>query len=364
MEGSIKQGLSRRRNPNFQPIRSHRVCQDSIWASRSCRNLGSGTSGHQLEVLTLLTACILKKWKWVEFWYKFLKLVVIPLIHLLHVDNSTGGNMVGYTKLFHAADFVHKHVRLKHLDLVMDLTSKVREELYFYNYMNDTDAPGGQPVMQQPLPRDMPQRDDRGNHHRRDQERIDRNGGGGGDDERFDKTENSPSRDVQSNTTGGGGDPDEPIYDTYGGAGGSGLHGAQFPSDLAPPPPVLMHVPGAGPLGPFVPAPPEVAMRMLREQGGGPFEGTVARNGRVGPTPIIAVSPAFQPDPRRVRSYRDLDAPEDEVTLTARQWRCESHSGCSFCKNSGDYIKQCRKCVTTARCGGTSQGCQISELEV
>ncbi|XP_026433012.1 uncharacterized protein LOC113330415 isoform X1 [Papaver somniferum] len=76
MEGSIKQGLSRRRNPNFQPIRSHRVCQDSIWASRSCRNLGSGTSGHQLEVLTLLTACILKKWKWVEFWYKFLKLVV------------------------------------------------------------------------------------------------------------------------------------------------------------------------------------------------------------------------------------------------------------------------------------------------
>ncbi|XP_026433238.1 serrate RNA effector molecule-like isoform X5 [Papaver somniferum] len=107
-------------------------------------NLGSGTSGHQLEVLTLLTACILKKWKWVEFWYKFLKLV--------------GGNMVGYTKLFHAAEFVHKHVRLKHLDLVMDLTSKVLEELYFYHYMNDTDAPGGQPVMQQPLPRDMPQR--------------------------------------------------------------------------------------------------------------------------------------------------------------------------------------------------------------
>ncbi|KAI3924223.1 hypothetical protein MKW98_032424 [Papaver atlanticum] len=243
----------------------------------------------------------------------------------------------GCTKLFHAAEFVHKHLRLKHLDLVMDLTSKVREELYFYNYMNDTDAPGGQPVMQQPLPREMPQRrrqnldnqrlrDDRGNHHRRDHERIDRNGGG---DERFDKTEHSPSRDVQSNTTGGGGamdgrggDPDEPMYDTYGGAGGPGLHGAQFPSDLAPPPPVLMPVPGAGPLGPFVPAPPEVAMRMLREQGGAPFEGTGARNGRVGPqvigggpTPIIAVSPAFRPDPRRLRSYQDLDAPEDEVTV-------------------------------------------------
>ncbi|XP_026396194.1 serrate RNA effector molecule-like isoform X2 [Papaver somniferum] len=239
--------------------------------------------------------------------------------------------MVGCTKLFHAAEFVHKHLRLKHLDLVMNLTSKVREELYFYNYMNDTDAPDGQPVMEQPLPRDMPQRsrmdnqrlrDDCGNYHRKDQERVDRKGGGGGDDERFDKTENSPSRDVQSNRIGGGGDPDELMYDTYGGAGGSGLYGAQFLSDLAPPPPVLMPVTGAGRLGPFVHAPPKVAMRMLREQGGNPFEGTVARNGRVrpqviggGPTPIIDVSLAFRPDPRRLRSYQDLDAPEDEVTV-------------------------------------------------
>ena len=37
---------------------------------------------------------------------------------------------------------------------------------------------------------------------------------------------------------------------------------APFPSDM-PPSPVLIPVPGAGPLGPFVPAPPEVAMWIL-----------------------------------------------------------------------------------------------------
>lgn len=44
----------------------------------------------------------------------------------------------------------------------------------------------------------------------------------------------------------GGGDPDEPMYDAYGGGGGPGMHGAPFPSDIHPPPPVLMPVPGAG----------------------------------------------------------------------------------------------------------------------
>lgn len=41
----------------------------------------------------------------------------------------------GCTKLFHAAEFVHKHLKLKHPELVMELTSKVREDLYFHNYM-------------------------------------------------------------------------------------------------------------------------------------------------------------------------------------------------------------------------------------
>ncbi|KAJ6897176.1 serrate RNA effector molecule-like isoform X2 [Populus alba x Populus x berolinensis] len=58
----------------------------------------------------------------------------------------------GCTKLFHAAEFVHKHLKLKHPELVMELTAKVREELYYQNYMNDSDAPGGTPVMQQSMP--------------------------------------------------------------------------------------------------------------------------------------------------------------------------------------------------------------------
>ena len=57
------------------------------------------------------------------------------------------------------------------------------------------------------------------------------------------------------------------------------------------------------PLGPFVPAPPDVAMRMIREQGGPPpFEGG-GRNGRPGghgPAPIL-ISPALRQDPRRLR---------------------------------------------------------------
>ncbi|CAI9774547.1 unnamed protein product [Fraxinus pennsylvanica] len=94
---------------------------------------------------------------------------------------------------------------------------------------------------------------------------------------------------------------------------------AKIISKKLPPPPVLMPVPGAGPLGPFVPAPPEVAMRMLQDQGGPSlFEGS--RNGRSGPqlsgpAPIIALPPSFRQDPRRLRSYNDLDAPEDEVTV-------------------------------------------------
>ncbi|KAG8095312.1 hypothetical protein GUJ93_ZPchr0012g18794 [Zizania palustris] len=58
----------------------------------------------------------------------------------------------GCTKLFHAPEFVHKHLRLKHPELVLELTSKVREDLYFQNYMNDPNAPGGTPVMQQSVP--------------------------------------------------------------------------------------------------------------------------------------------------------------------------------------------------------------------
>ncbi|KAL2507385.1 Serrate RNA effector molecule [Forsythia ovata] len=223
----------------------------------------------------------------------------------------------GCTKLFHASEFVHKHLKLKHTDLALELTSKVREELYFENYMNDENAPGGTPIMQPSILKEKPQRrrpgpdnritDERGSRRERDNRA---NGS-----EQFDMLENPQSGDFPSNNDGApGNNSDEPMFDTY---GGQGIHVAPFPSDI--PPPVLMPVPGAGPLGPFVPAPPEVAMRMFRDQGGpSPFDG--GRNGRSGPqvsgpSPIIALPPTFRQDPRRLRSYNDLDAPEDEVTV-------------------------------------------------
>ncbi|CAA7045106.1 unnamed protein product [Microthlaspi erraticum] len=59
----------------------------------------------------------------------------------------------------------------------------------------------------------------------------------------------------------------------------------------------LMPVPGAGPLGPFVPAPPEYAMQLFRNPSGGPnnppFEG--GSGGRGGPAPFL-LSPAFRQD--------------------------------------------------------------------
>ncbi|XP_022731197.1 serrate RNA effector molecule-like isoform X2 [Durio zibethinus] len=221
----------------------------------------------------------------------------------------------GCTKLFHAAEFVHKHLKLKHPELVMELTSKVREELYFQNYMNDPDAPGGTPVMQQPVLKDKPQRrkilenrlkDERGSRRERDN-RV--NGS-----DRYDRSENPQSSDFPSNNDGPDGGND-PMFDAF---GGQGMRvAAPFSSEIAPPP-VLMPVPGAGPLGPFVPAPPELAMQVFREQSGPPFEAN-SRSGRPGPNlsgpaPFL-LPPGFRQDPRRLRSYQDLDAPEDEVTV-------------------------------------------------
>ncbi|GAV89660.1 ARS2 domain-containing protein/DUF3546 domain-containing protein [Cephalotus follicularis] len=225
----------------------------------------------------------------------------------------------GCTKLFHAAEFVHKHLKLKHPELALELTSKVREELYFLNYMNDPDAPGGAPIMQHSVLKDKPLRHKLGPENRLKDERNNRrereNRANGSD--RYDRSENPKSNDFPSKNDGSdGGNRDEPMFESF---GGQGMRVAPpFPSEI-PPPPVLMPVPGAGPLGPFVPAPPEVAMRMFREQGGPPpFEGG-SRNGRPGPqlsgpAPIL-LSPAFRQDPRRLRSYQDLDAPEDEVTV-------------------------------------------------
>ncbi|KAE8656842.1 Serrate RNA effector molecule [Hibiscus syriacus] len=222
----------------------------------------------------------------------------------------------GCTKLFHTAEFVHKHLKLKHPGLVMELTSKVREELYYQNYMNDSDAPGGTPVMLQSLPDKPPRRkmlenglkDERGLRRARDnRENI---------SDRYDGSENPQSSNFPSNNDGADeGNRDDSMFDAF---GGQGMHvGAPFSSDTAPPP-VLMPVPGAGPLGPFVPAPPELAIQVFRERGGPPFEGHCS-GGRPGsnvsgPTPFL-LPPGFQQDPRHLRSYQDLDAPEDEVTV-------------------------------------------------
>ncbi|XWS53237.1 hypothetical protein CRYUN_Cryun11dG0140500 [Craigia yunnanensis] len=222
----------------------------------------------------------------------------------------------GCTKLFHASEFVHKHLKLKHPELAIERTSKVCKELYFQNYMNDPDAPGGIPVMQQSVLKDKPQRrkilenrlkDERGSRRERD------NRANGSD--RYDRSENPQSSDFPSNTDGPDGENrDDPIFDAF---GGQGMHvAAPFSSDIAPP--ILMPVPGAGPLGPFVPAPPELAMQVFRERGGPPFEGN-SRSGRPepnlsGPAPFL-LPPGFRQDPRRLRSYQDLDAPEDEVTV-------------------------------------------------
>lgn len=76
-------------------------------------------------------------------------------------------------------------------------------------------------------------RDGRGNYRERDNRA---NGS-----ERFDRSENPQSGDFTSNDGAPGDNPDEQMFDTFGGQG--------IPSDIHPP--VLMPVPGAGSAHPF-----------------------------------------------------------------------------------------------------------------
>ncbi|KAI5073112.1 hypothetical protein GOP47_0011125 [Adiantum capillus-veneris] len=275
------------------------------------------------------------------------------------------------TKLFHGPEFVQKHLKLKHPELVLEVAAKVHEELYFENYMSDAEAPGSTPVMatqkdrarrprpDEPsrvnagLPLPVPGRGgsreiERGSRASRDGDKLDKQEKAQ-DDEQFEQRngEQSPSQEFQQSgapfDSAGpfeSGRGDTPMFDPFTGPGG--IRGPPpFGADMGMPP-VLMPVPGAGPLGPFVPAPPEVAMRLWREQGGagsfhpgvydGPFdsEGGNARGSRkrAGPSggrmgaglietpPLPLPLPSMRPDSRRpLRSYRDLDAPEDEVTV-------------------------------------------------
>ncbi|CAK9208111.1 unnamed protein product [Sphagnum troendelagicum] len=254
----------------------------------------------------------------------------------------------GCTKLFHGPEFVHKHLKLKHSDLVSDVVAKAREELYFQNYMSDPEAPGTtQAVSSQP---------GQGPGVREEEPRFDR--GGREEEPRFDRggPEHSPGpRDFPPLGGGippyeGGGQPqaghfdgdsmDAPMFDRFNGPPMHGLPGGLFVPDMPGPPQVLMPVPGAGPLGPFVPAPPEIAMRFLREgptpfhpgafvggfdgDGNGmprgrkrlPVGGPMMGGGLLDVPPMMMPPPhAMRHDPRSVRSYHDLDAPEDEVTV-------------------------------------------------
>ncbi|KAE8729514.1 Serrate RNA effector molecule [Hibiscus syriacus] len=175
-------------------------------------------------------------------------------------------------------EFVHKHLKLKHPELVTDLTSKVREELYYQNYMNDPDAPGGTPVMQQSLPKDKPPRQKMLENRLKDERGL--RGARDNRENGSDRYENPQSSNFPSNNDGTDeGNRDDSMFDAF---GGRGMHvGAPFSSDTAPLP-VLMPVPGSGPLKPFVPAPPELAIQVFRERGGPPFEGN-SRGGRPGP---------------------------------------------------------------------------------
>ncbi|CAK9204840.1 unnamed protein product [Sphagnum troendelagicum] len=254
----------------------------------------------------------------------------------------------GCTKLFHGPEFVHKHLKLKHSDLVSDAVAKVREELYFQNYMSDPDAPGTTQAVsshpgQGPGVRDDEPRFDRGGHE--EEPRFDR-----GAPEHSPGSHDFPPLGGSAPPYEGGGQPQAgpfegdplgaPMFDHFNGPPMRGLPGGLFVPDMPGPPQVLMPVPGAGPLGPFVPAPPEMAMQFLRE-GPAPFHpgafiggfdgdrngmarghkrlpiGGPMMGGGVLDVPHMMMPPPhpMHRDPRSVRSYRDLDAPEDEVTV-------------------------------------------------
>ncbi|XP_044952791.1 serrate RNA effector molecule-like [Hordeum vulgare subsp. vulgare] len=169
---------------------------------------------------------------------------------------------MGCAKVFHAPEFVHKHLKLKHPDLVSVLTLRVQDDIYFQNYMNDPNAPGGRPVMQQP------------------------------------EQDNGGMRRIPDKMLG--------AFDEQGSQ-------APFVPDALPP--LLVPVPGAGLLGPFVPIPPGMAVQMMREQRPPRPNGAQLRKKPLMPEPMMPMYPHFPLDPRPLRKYHDLDAPEEEVAV-------------------------------------------------
>ncbi|KAK4441369.1 Serrate RNA effector molecule [Sesamum alatum] len=185
---------------------------------------------------------------------------------------------------------------------------KVREELYFQkNYMSDENAPGGTPVMQPSFPKEKPLRRRPGLDNRLKDER--------GNLENVITAQwkmnvliglRIPNLGFANNDGASGNNPDEPMFDSF---GGQGIPVATFASDDTSS--VSDACSWCWPL-------PEVAMRMLRDQGGPPpLKGQKweVRSSVSWTFTIIALPPTLRQDPRRLRSYNDLDAPDDEVTV-------------------------------------------------
>eukprot|EP00850_Spirogloea_muscicola_P013334 SM000090S24296 [mRNA] locus=s90:133745:139085:+ [translate_table: standard] len=236
----------------------------------------------------------------------------------------------GCVKLFHGPEFVLKHLRLKHAELVESAVAAAREETYLSNYLNDSEAPLDPTA---PIPRPMQARmsdlrekldrhraqTGRGQAGREYERRVDdwqpERGGnreweqGKGSMQagppagpRFDPYQPSdvdrygrmpplplplqpdpglndrrhfpPGPAVVNDRFAHHGPGGPPFKAPCLGGGPEPLFdpfgppppGPGFPPEGVAPPPMLIPVPGAGPLGPFVPAPPEVAMRMMRDR--------------------------------------------------------------------------------------------------
>ncbi|XP_048549132.1 serrate RNA effector molecule-like isoform X2 [Triticum urartu] len=256
-------GMSERRNANgFRHVRADNKIADAFNISAADWEKKLDSFWHERLVngedpLVVLTAKDKIDTATVEALTPYVKKIVDE-----NYGYKYGCGAMGCAKVFHAPEFVHKHLKLKHPDLVSVLTLGVQDDIYFQNYMNDPNAPGGKPVMQQ-------SEQDSGRMRRIADEQA---------------------------------------------LGAFDEQGSNAPLIPDAPPTLLIPVPGAGLLGPFVPMPPDMAVQMMREQRPPRPNGAQRRKKPLMPEPMMPMYPHFPLDPRPLRRYNDLDAPEEEVT--------------------------------------------------
>ncbi|OEL34655.1 Serrate RNA effector molecule [Dichanthelium oligosanthes] len=203
--------------------------------------------------------------------------VLEPYVRKMWYDKCVwkyGCGAKGCEKIFHAPEYVHKHLRLKHPDLVSTLAERIENDIYFQNYMNDPHAPGGnqlcskQYLLTSLLVILLSHLEDR--MRRR---------------------------------------PDEQMF---GASGGRASDAPLLSNPKCAPLLVLIPVPGAGPYGPFVPAPPEIATQMTQNGLPGPDAAQHRKPSMMGP--MLPMYPSFPLGSRNYRRYEDLDAPKEEIT--------------------------------------------------